>query len=136
MKKQPWRLITSEFIRINSIMKWKSFQGIICDGCTSYLNNNIFCRTKICFINEFFFYFWSAENFVTRWQSFSMSDLVCKNLCMNHWIRLTYDLNYLITLSMEQSPFCDAKFFSDCQEILCILWNPMLNYRIHNWLPT
>ena len=59
-----------------------------------------------------------------------------KNSSINHWIRLIYKLNYLITFSMEQSPSWEAKRFSGSQEILRISCNPMLNYRIHNWLPT
>jgi len=37
---------------------------------------------------------------------------------------------------MEQSPSWEASRFSGSQEIPLILWNPLLNYRIHNWLPT
>jgi len=37
---------------------------------------------------------------------------------------------------MEQSPSWEANRFSGSQEIPRILWNTMLNYRIHILLPT
>jgi len=42
------------------------------------------------------------------------------------WLR--FDLTY----SMEHSPSGEANRFSDSQEILRILRNPMVHYRIHN----
>ena len=40
-------------------------------------------------------------------------------------------VKYLLTYSMEQSPSWEAKRFSASQEILRILWNPKVRYRIH-----
>ena len=45
--------------------------------------------------------------------------------------KLTYLLNY----SMHQSPSWEANRFSASQEILRILRNPKVHYRIHNSLP-
>ena len=47
----------------------------------------------------------------------------------------TYLLTYLLTYSMEQSPSWDANRFSASQEILRILWNPKVLYRIHKCPP-
>jgi hypothetical protein len=43
-------------------------------------------------------------------------------------------LTYLLTYSMEQSPW-EAKRFSASQEIPHILWNPKVHYRIHKCRP-
>ena len=47
----------------------------------------------------------------------------------------TYLLTYLLTYSMEQSPSWEAIRFTASQEIPRILWNPKINYHIHNFLP-
>jgi len=44
-------------------------------------------------------------------------------------------LTYLLTYSMEQSPSCEANWFSASQEILRILWNPKVQYHIYKCLP-
>jgi len=44
-------------------------------------------------------------------------------------------LNYLLTHSMEQSPSWEAIQFSASQEILRILGNPKIHYRIHKCPP-
>ena len=41
----------------------------------------------------------------------------------------------LLTYSMEQSPSWEANRFSASQEILRILWNPNVHYRIHKCTP-
>jgi hypothetical protein len=40
-------------------------------------------------------------------------------------------ITYLLTYNMEQSPYWEANRFAASQEIPRILWNPMVNYRIH-----
>jgi hypothetical protein len=45
-------------------------------------------------------------------------------------------ITYLLTYSMEQSPFWEANRFSASQEILRILWNPKVHYRVHKCPPT
>ena len=44
---------------------------------------------------------------------------------------LTYLLAYLLTYSLNQSPSCEADWFSASQEIPRILWNPNVHYHIH-----
>ena len=44
-------------------------------------------------------------------------------------------LTYLLTYSMVQSPSWEANWFAASQEILLILWNPMVHYRAHKRPP-
>jgi len=46
-----------------------------------------------------------------------------------------YLIIYLITYSMEKIPSWDANRFSANQEIMHILWNPKVHYRIHKCSP-
>ena len=39
-------------------------------------------------------------------------------------------ITYLLFYSMEQNPSWEANRFSSSQEILRILWNPKVHYRI------
>ena len=48
------------------------------------------------------------------------------------WDKYTYTI---LTYSMQQSPSWEANRFEASQEIPRILWNPKVNYRIHNWVP-
>ena len=45
------------------------------------------------------------------------------------------DCIYLLTYSMEQSPSWEANRFAASQEILRILWNQKVHYRIHKCPP-
>jgi hypothetical protein len=44
-------------------------------------------------------------------------------------------LNQVLTYSMEQSPSWEANRFAASQEMLRILWNPNVHYRIHKYPP-
>ena len=51
------------------------------------------------------------------------------------FILISYLLDYLLTYSMEQSPSWEANRFSASQEILHILWNPKVHYRVYKNSP-
>jgi len=36
---------------------------------------------------------------------------------------------------MEQSPNWEANWFAASEEILRLIWNPKVHYRIHNYAP-
>ena len=62
------------------------------------------------------------------------------NIVPYHWFNQSYlltpwNINYLLSFSMEQSPFSRANRFSAIQEIPLILWNPKVYYRIHKCPP-
>ena len=63
-------------------------------------------------------------------------DLTCKAF-LPVWVldikdmRFLYEIIYLLTHSMEQSPSWEANRFSASQEIRRILWDPKVHYRIH-----
>jgi len=46
-----------------------------------------------------------------------------------------FNLIYLLTYSIVQSPSWDANWFSATQEITHILWNPKVHYHIHKSPP-
>ena len=49
--------------------------------------------------------------------------------------QITYLRTYLLTYSMAQSPSWEANWFLASQEILRILWNPKVHYRIQTYPP-
>ena len=55
--------------------------------------------------------------------------------CLNQGRVPVYLLTYLLSHSMEQIPSLEAKQFSANQDILRILWNPKVHYRIHKCPP-
>jgi hypothetical protein len=50
-------------------------------------------------------------------------------------LNVQIELTYLLTHSMLQSPSWESNRFSESQEILRILWNPKVHYRIHKCPP-
>ena len=54
---------------------------------------------------------------------------------MHTYLLISYLYTYLLTYSMEQSPSWEANWFAASQEILRILWNPKVHYRIHKCPP-
>jgi hypothetical protein len=50
-------------------------------------------------------------------------------------VQIACPKTYLLTHSMEQSPYWEANRFSASQEIPRILWNPKVHYRIHKCPP-
>jgi len=54
---------------------------------------------------------------------------------MIHLKQYTYLHTYLLTYSLQHSPSWEANRFSASQEILRILWNPQVLYRIHKCSP-
>ena len=50
-------------------------------------------------------------------------------------VRRIYILTYLLTYSMVQSPFCEAKWFAVSQKIPRISRNPKVHYRTHKRPP-
>ena len=50
-------------------------------------------------------------------------------------MRMSNILTYLLTYSMEQSPFWEDNRFPASQEIPRTLWNPKVHYRIHKCPP-
>ena len=49
----------------------------------------------------------------------------------NKWHETRKSFNYILTYSLEQSPWEANRFFAS-QEILRILWNPKVHYRFYN----
>jgi hypothetical protein len=47
----------------------------------------------------------------------------------NVWV--IYEVYYMLTYSMEQSPSLEANRFAASQEIPHILWNPKVHYQTH-----
>ena len=48
-----------------------------------------------------------------------------------HLVPPVFELTYLLTYSMKQSPSWEPNLFSASQEIPRILWNTKVHYRIH-----
>ena len=58
-----------------------------------------------------------------------------QNCIIQHLVSSHLQIVMMLTYSMEQSPSWKTNRFSASQEILRILWNPKVHYRIHKCPP-
>ena len=66
------------------------------------------------------------------WQELEFEYSIIEGLIITKPLRFTGKVpgNIILTYCMEQSPSSEANRFSASQEILRILWNPTVHYRI------